>query len=112
MINRVCLMGRLTGDPELKTMQCGDSVVNFDIAVQRSYVKAGEERKADFFHITVWRSAALIVSKYFRRGSLIAIDGRLQTRSYQAKDGTNRNVVEVVADSVHFTGERNNSDMP
>lgn len=106
MLNRVILMGRLVSDPELKTTANGISVTSFRIAVERSYVKAGEERKADFFDIVCWRNTAEFVCRYFGKGSLIAVEGQLQSRTYQAKDGTNRYVVEVVADNVSFTGER------
>ena len=111
MLNRVILMGRLTADPELKTTPNGISVTTFNIAVDRSYVKSGAERKADFFTIVCWRQNAEFVCKYFSKGSMIAVDGQLQSRSFQAKDGTNRYVVEVIADNVQFTGERreNNS---
>lgn len=113
MINRVVLMGRLVSDPELKTTQSGVNVTTFRIAVDRSYVKAGEERQADFFDIVAWRYTADFVCKHFRKGSLIAIDGQLQSRTYQAKDGTNRYVVEVIADNASFTGERrDNSGYP
>ncbi len=106
MLNRVILMGRIVADPELKTTGTGISVTSFRIAVDRSYVKSGEERKADFFDIVCWRSTAEFVCRYFGKGSLIAVEGQLQSRTYQAKDGTNRYVVEVVADNVSFTGER------
>ena len=106
MLNRVILMGRLVSDPELKTTGNGISVTSFRIAVERSYVKSGEERKADFFDIVCWRNTAEFVCRYFGKGSLIAVEGQLQSRTYQAKDGTNRYVVEVVADNVSFTGER------
>lgn len=113
MLNRVILMGRLVSDPELKTTGTGISVTSFRIAVERSYVKAGEERKADFFDIVCWRNTAEFVCRYFGKGSLIAVEGQLQSRTYQAKDGTNRYVVEVVADNVSFTGERrDNSGQP
>ncbi len=110
MINRVVLMGRLVSDPELKTTQSGINVTTFRIAVDRSYVKSGEERQADFFDIVAWRYTADFVCRHFRKGSLIAIDGQLQSRTYQAKDGTNRYVVEVIADSASFTGERRDSN--
>ena len=110
MLNRVILMGRLVSDPELKTTNTGLSVTSFRIAVDRSYVKSGEERKADFFDIVCWRNSAEFVCRYFSKGSMIAIDGQLQSRTYQAKDGTNRYVVEVVASSVSFTGEHRNDD--
>lgn len=106
MLNRVILMGRLVSDPELKTTGPGISVTSFRIAVDRSYVKSGEERKADFFDIVCWRSTAEFVCRYFGKGAMIAVDGQLQSRTYQAKDGSNRYVVEVVADSVSFTGEK------
>lgn len=106
MINRVILMGRLVSDPELKTTTSGISVTSFRIAVDRSYVKAGAERQADFFDIVAWRNTAEFVCRNFGKGSLIAVDGQLQSRQYQAKDGSNRTVIEVVADNVSFTGER------
>lgn len=106
MLNRVILMGRLVSDPELKTTGTGISVTSFRIAVDRNYVKQGEERKADFFDIVCWRNTAEFVCRYFGKGSLIAVEGQLQSRTYQAKDGSNRYVVEVVADNVSFTGER------
>ncbi|MBR2109005.1 MAG: single-stranded DNA-binding protein [Ruminococcus sp.] len=109
MLNRVILMGRLVADPELKTTASGVSVTSFRIAVDRSYVKSGEERKADFIDIVCWRQQAEFVCRYFGKGSLIAVEGQLQTRTYQAKDGTNRYVVEVVADNISFTGERRDS---
>lgn len=108
MLNRTVLMGRLCNDPELKTTNSGVSVTNFRIAVDRGYKKAGEERQADFFDIVAWRHNASFVCTHFKKGSLIAIDGFLQSRSYQAQDGSNRSVVEVVAESVSFTGERTN----
>ena len=106
MLNRVVLMGRLTAAPELKTTSNGVSVTSFTIAVDRNYVKQGEQRQADFINIVCWRQQADFVCRYFGKGSMIAIDGQLQTRSYQAKDGTNRYVTEVVADQVSFTGEK------
>ena len=106
MINRVILMGRLVADPELKTTNTGISVTSFRIAVDRNYVKAGAERQADFFDVVAWRSSAEFVCRNFSKGSLIAVDGQLQSRQYQTKDGQNRTAIEVVADNVSFTGER------
>ena len=106
MINRVCLMGRLVSDPELKKTQSGLSVTSFRIAVDRGYTKEGEKRKADFFDIVAWKHTAEFICRYFGKGSMIAIDGKLQQRTYQAQDGTNRSVVEVVADAASFTGEK------
>ncbi|MDO4459201.1 MAG: single-stranded DNA-binding protein [Clostridia bacterium] len=109
MINVVVLMGRLVADPELRTTPSGVSVTTFRIAVDRSYVKAGEQRQADFIDIVAWRQQAEFVSRYFHKGSMIAVQGSIQTRSYQAKDGTNRTAFEVVADQVSFTGSKSES---
>lgn len=106
MLNRVILMGRITQDLELKTTASGISVTSFSIAVDRNYVKQGEERQTDFINIVCWRKQAEFVCRYFEKSSMIAIEGQLQTRQYQAKDGTNRYVTEVVADNVSFTGEK------
>lgn len=106
MINRVVLMGRLTANPELKKTESGISVTGFRIAIDRTYVKQGEERKADFIDVVCWRQTAEFVCKHFSKGSLVALEGQLQSRNYKDKDGNNRYVVEVVADNVSFTGER------
>ena len=106
MLNRVILMGRITQNLELKTTASGIPVTSFSIAVDRNYVKQGEERQTDFINIVCWRKQAEFVCRYFEKGSMIAIEGQLQTRTYQAKDGSNRYVTEVVADSVSFTGEK------
>ena len=106
MINRVVLMGRLVADPELKTTQSGPEVTSFRIAVERKYTKSGEERQADFFDVVAWKQTAEFICSYFGKGAMIAIDGRLQQRSYQTDDGSTRNVVEIVADLASFTGER------
>lgn len=106
MFNRVVLMGRLVADPELKTTQSGTEVTSFRIAVDRKYIKSGEERQADFFDVVAWKQTAEFICSYFGKGAMIAIDGRLQQRSYQTDDGSTRNVVEIVADLASFTGER------
>lgn len=101
MLNVVVLTGRLTADPELKTTTNGTSVCSFSIAVDRRY-KAGEERQADFINIVTWRTSAEFVSKYFKKGQMIAIEGSIQTRKYQDRDGNNRTAFEVVANNVQF----------
>ena len=101
MLNVVVLSGRLTRDPELKTTANGISVCSFSIAVERRF-KSGEERQSDFINIVAWRSSAEFVSKYFKKGQMIAIRGSIQTRRYQDKDGNNRTAFEVVADDVQF----------
>lgn len=104
MLNVVALMGRLVYDPELKTTQSGTNVCSFRIAVDRSFARQGEERKADFIDVTAWRQTAEFVSKYFHKGSMIAIEGSLQTRQYQDKNGNNRTATEVLASQVSFCG--------
>lgn len=106
MINRVVLMGRLCADPEQKYTNSGVAVTSFRIAVDRSYVKQGEQRQTDFFDVVAWRQTAEFVCRNFAKGSLIAIDGQLQSRTYQTREGQNRTVIEVMADNVSFTGER------
>ena len=106
MLNVVALMGRLVRDPELKTTQSGNSVCTFSIACDRSYTAKDEERKADFFTITAWRQTAEFICKYFQKGSLIAIEGILQTRQYQDKNGNNRTATEVLASRVSFAGSK------
>lgn len=106
MINSVVLMGRLTFEPELKVTTNGISVVHFQIACDRNYQKAGEERKADFIDITAWRQTAEFVSKYFHKGSMIAVEGSIQTESYTDKDGNRRKSVTVVANNVSFCGSK------
>lgn len=101
MFNLVVLSGRLTADPELKTTQNGVPVCSFSIAVERRY-KQGEERQTDFINIVSWRSTAEFVSKYFTKGSMIGIEGSIQTRKYQDKEGNNRTAFEVVANNVQF----------
>ena len=101
MFNLVVLTGRLTADPELKTTSNGTSVVSFSIAVDRRY-RTGEERQTDFINIVAWRSSAEFISKYFKKGSLIGIEGSIQTRKYTDKNGNNRTAFEVVANNVQF----------
>lgn len=106
MLNVVAIMGRLVADPELRTTPAGYSVCSFRIACDRSYVQQGRERQADFIDIVAWRQQADFVSKYFHKGSMIAIDGSLQTRNYQDKNGNSRTAVEVVANNISFAGAK------
>lgn len=108
MLNVVVLTGRLTADPELKTTNSGLSVCSFSIAVDRRY-KSGEERQADFINIVAWRSSAEFVCKYFKKGQAIAVEGSIQTRRYEDKDGNKRTSFEVVANNVQFAdfGKKN-----
>lgn len=106
MLNIVALNGYLTHTPELKTTQNGTSMCSFSIAVGRTYTPKGEERKADFIDIVAWRQTAEFICKYFQKGSMIAVDGSIQTRSYQDKQGSNRTKVEVLANNVSFCGAK------
>lgn len=106
MLNIVGIMGRLVDDPELRTTPAGHSVCSFRIACDRSYVQQGQERQADFIDIVAWRQQADFVSKYFQKGSVIAVEGRLQTRQYQDKQGSKRTAVEVVANNISFAGAK------
>ena len=108
MLNVVAIMGRLVADPELRTTQNGTNVCSFRIACDRNFARQGEQRQADFIDIVAWRQQAEFVSKYFQKGSLIAIEGSLQTRQYQDKNGNNRTAVEVVANNVNFAGPKSN----
>ncbi len=101
MFNLVVLTGRLTADPELKTTTNGISVTSFSIAVGRRY-RAGEEAQTDFINIVAWRQTAEFITKYFKKGSMIGIEGSIQTRRYTDKNGNNRTVFEVVANNVQF----------
>lgn len=104
MLNVVAIMGRLVADPELRTTQNGTSVCSFRIACDRNFVQQGQQRQADFIDIVAWRQSADFICKYFSKGALIAVEGSLQTRQYQDKQGNNRTAVEVVANSVNFAG--------
>ena len=106
MLNVVAIMGRLVADPELRTTTQGNSVCSFRITCARCYVQRGQERQADFVDIVAWRQQADFVSKYFQKGSMIAVEGSLQTRNYQDKNGNNRTAVEVVANNISFAGAK------
>lgn len=103
MLNVAALVGRLTSDPELRHTPNDVSVTSFTIAVPRSYARAGEERQSDFIDIVAWRGTAEFVSRYFKKGQLIAVEGSIQTRTYEDKEGKKRKAVEIVANNVHFT---------
>ena len=108
MLNVICLVGRLTADPELRTTNTGVSTTKFTIAVDRDFVKQGEERQADFIDVVCWRQSAEFVTRYFHKGSWIAVTGSLQTRNYDDRNGARRKAVEVIASSVSFCGNRDN----
>ena len=109
-MNKVFLIGRLTRDPELRYTGNNTAVASFALAVQRNFANQQGEREADFFNISVWRKQAENVKNYLSQGSQVAIEGRLQTRSYDDANGQKRYVTEVVADNVEFIGSRNSSN--
>jgi len=101
-MNKVFLIGRLTRDPELRYTGSNTAVATFSLAVNRPFTNQAGEREADFINIVVWRKQAENVKNYLSQGSQVAIDGRIQTRSYDGEDGKKRYVTEVVADNVQF----------
>ncbi|MFV0412492.1 MAG: single-stranded DNA-binding protein [Oscillospiraceae bacterium] len=109
MLNVIAVMGRLVADPELRKTPNGVSTTTFTIACDRSYVKPGSERQTDFLDIVAWRSSAEFAAKYFRKGQLIAVNGSLQTRTYEDKEGKKRKVYEIVADNLHFADSKTSS---
>lgn len=102
MLNRVILIGRLTRDPELRYTASGVAMATFSLAVDRNYVNQQGERGTDFIRITVWRKLAETCANHLGKGRLVAIEGRLQTRSYETPEGQKRTVTDVVADDVRF----------
>jgi len=109
MLNCAVIMGRLVADPELRSTQSGKNVTSFRVAVDRGYVKPGEERQADFIDVVAWERSAEFVTRFFRKGSMIAVQGRIQTRNYEDKSGNKRTAFEIVADNVSFTGSKSES---
>ena len=109
MLNVVAIMGRLVADPELRTTPAGVNVCQFRIACDRNFARQGEQRQADFVDIVAWRAQADFVCKYFSKGSLIAINGHIQTRNYQDKNGNNRTAFAVVAENINFGGSKGTS---
>ena len=102
MLNKIIIMGRLVRDPELRRTQSGTAVTSFRLAVDRDYKAEDGSKQADFFDVVAWRSTAEFVSKYFSKGRMAVVDGRLQSRPWTDKDGNKRIAIEVVADSVYF----------
>ena len=109
MFNIVILTGRICQPVELKTTPNGISVCAFGIAVDRAY-KKGEEKQTDFLNVVCWRTTAEFVSKWFKKGSLIGIEGSIQTRKFTDKNGNNRTAFEIVANNVHFVESKKSSD--
>lgn len=102
MLNRIVLIGRLTRDPELRFTQSGKAVCQFTLAVDRAFTGADGNREADFINIVVWNKAGENCAQYLAKGRMTAVDGRLQIRSYEDKDGNRRYATEVIAENVRF----------
>ena len=112
MLNHIVLMGRLTRDPELRRTGSGIAVASFTLAVDRDYAAQGAERETDFVDIVAWRSTAEFVSKYFTKGRMAVVSGRLQIRNWQDKDGNKRRSAEVVANDVYFGDSKRDGAAP
>jgi single-strand DNA-binding protein len=108
MLNSVIIMGRLTADPELRTTTNGLSVTSFTVAVDRNY-KSGDERQTDFISVVAWRGTADFVTRFFKKGQMIAVQGSLQVRNYEDKNGNKRTAYDVVADNISFCGSKSES---
>ena len=108
-LNVAVITGRITADPEVRKTPSDVSVCRFTVAVDRRYTKQGEEKQADFIDILAWRQTAEFVGKYFQKGSMIAVQGAIQTGSYE-KDGVKRRTFEIVADNVSFCGGKNDNN--
>ncbi len=106
MLNSVIIMGRLTADPELRTTPSGVSVTRFTVAVDRRFQRQGEDRQTDFINVVAWRQTADFVTRFFRKGQMIAVQGSLQVSNYEDKNGNKRTNYDVVADNVSFCGSK------
>ena len=106
MLNKICIMGRLTADPELRYTQSGLAVASYTVAVDRDYTGQGQQRECDFISCVSWRQGAEFVSKYFHKGSMIVVEGRLQSRKWQDRDGNNRVSWEIMTEHTYFGESR------
>ena len=102
MLNKIILMGRLTRDPELRRTQSGTAVTSFSLAVDRDFKSQSGEKETDFIDIVAWRNTAEFVSKYFTKGRMAVVEGRLQIRDWTDRDGGKRRSAEVIAENVYF----------
>ena len=102
MLNKIFIMGRLTRDPELRRTQSGTAVTSFSLAVDRDFKSQSGEKETDFIDVVAWRSTAEFVAKYFTKGRMAVVEGRLQIRDWKDKDGNNRRTAEIIAENVYF----------
>jgi single-strand DNA-binding protein len=110
MLNKIIIMGRLTKEVELRRTGAGTAVASFTVAVDRDFGKETGEKETDFIECVAWKNTAEFVSKYFGKGSMIVVSGRLQIRGWTDKDGNKRKTAEVVADSVYFGDSKKSGD--
>ena len=110
MLNHIVIMGRLTRDPELRYTQSQTAVASFRLAVERDYAGQGQERQTDFIDCVAWRSTAEFVSKYFQKGSMAVVSGRLQLRDWTDRDNNKRRSAEIVVDNVYFGASKRDSE--
>lgn len=110
MLNHIVILGRLTRDPELRRTGSGIAVANFTVAVDRDFSSQSGEKETDFIDCVAWRQTGEFVSKYFKKGSMAAVSGRLQIRTWTDKDGNKRKAAEIVADNVYFGASKRESD--
>ena len=110
MLNKIILMGRLTRDPELRRTGSGTAVTSFSLAVDRDFKSQSGEKETDFIDIVAWRNTAEFVSRYFTKGRMAVVEGRLQMRDWTDKDGNKRTSAEVVADHIYFGDSQRSGD--
>lgn len=110
MLNKIFIMGRLTRDPELRTTNSGTSVASFSLAVDRNYKGADGEKETDFIDCVAWRSTAEFAAKYFTKGRMAVVEGRLQIRPWTDKEGNNRRSAEVIVDNMYFGDSKRDGD--
>ena len=109
MLNKIFIMGRLTRDPELRRTQSGTPVTSFSLAVDRDFKSQSGEKETDFIDVVAWRQTAEFVARYFTKGRMAVVEGRLQIRDWQDRDGNKRRSAEVVADNVYFGDSKRDS---
>nr|DAU49934.1 MAG TPA: Single strand binding protein [Caudoviricetes sp.] len=110
MLNKIFIMGRLTRDPELRTTNSGTSVASFSLAVDRNYKGADGEKETDFIDCVAWRQTGEFAAKYFAKGRMAVVEGRLQIRPWTDKEGNNRRSAEVIVDNMYFGDSKRDGD--
>lgn len=110
MLNRIIVMGRMTRDPELRRTNSGTAVASFTVAVDRDFKSQSGEKETDFIDVVAWRNTAEFVSKYFSKGRMAVVEGRLQLRDWTDKEGNKRRTAEIVADSVYFGDSKKDNE--